>query len=114
MPLPTFSTRSLRALKIGLAVLFVLEVPACMTRDARPVQYAELRHRVAFDFQCNESDITVTPLQEISGASCTTEFHGAKTAGVTCHERRATYVLAQTDRSGNQQWILNTDERPAK
>ena len=109
-----FSTRALASLRIGLAVLFVLEVPACMTRDARPAQYAELLHRASFDLQCKEPEITLTPIQEISGASCTTEFHGAKSAGVACHGQRATYVLHQTDASGNEGWFMNSESLPKK
>src|SRR5437867_1958296 len=97
-------------LRFGLGTLLLLELPACMTRDSRPVQYAELRHRAAFDFRCNERDIQITPLKEDGGSSCTTEFHYASSAGATCREQQATYLYSHR----TSEWVMNNDSKSAR
>lgn len=86
-------------------LLAVLGPPACgMVHDARPTQYADLERRASFDLRCEKP--TIVPIKENEGASCTTTFHSAQTAGVRCGERQATYVIV----SGR--WIMNNDSAP--
>lgn len=76
-----------------------------MVHDARPVQYANLQKRAAFDLRCEQ--VHITPIHEAEGASCTTTFHSAQTAGVTCGDRQATYEYV------NGRWLMNNDARSA-
>ena len=77
-----------------------------MVRDSRPAQYAELQRRAAFDLRCEQ--VHIQPIKEGEGSSCTTTFHSAETAGVTCGDRQATYEYV------HGRWLMNNDGRTVR